>query len=69
MTFFIPLKFKAFFPPRPASTWARRVVGALINLTPLLKVDAANPTTSEAAPPPIDTTVVPLVALEFSRNS
>ena len=52
ISFFNPLKFIPVLPPTEASTIANRVVGMLINLTPRLNVEAANPPRSVTIPPP-----------------
>ena len=46
--------FTPVFPPTDESTWARRVVGILINFNPLLNWLAAKPVISPVIPPPIE---------------
>ena len=52
MTFLIPLKLIAVFPPIDESIIDRVEDGILINFKPLLYVEEANPTKSPITPPP-----------------
>ena len=54
--FFPPERFIAFFTPTPTSFCASTVVGSRTRRKPRWKSDAANPTASSTAPPPIATT-------------
>ena len=54
------------FPPILLSTCANKVVGMLINFSPLLKILAANPETSPTTPPPTAIKESFLLKLYFS---
>ena len=52
ISFLTPLKLIPVLPPTEASTIDNRVVGILINFSPLLNVDEAIPPMSVTIPPP-----------------